>query len=177
MNTSDLNIETGGVDVPAGVLPLPNTTRPLHRISEVREQQSISLRSIARKFGCTIQQVREKEEPGTDMTLSDLRKWQEVLDVPLADLLEDDGAPLSNPVSNRAGLLRAMKTAKAIGETAHSSSVKRLTNMLVGQLLELMPELEDVTAWHSVGQRRSQRELGKIAECTIPENLFSDDMR
>ena len=69
-----------------------------------------------------------------------------------------------------------MKTAKAIGEAAHSTSVKRLTNMLVAQLVELMPELESVTAWHSVGQRRSQHEMGKIAECIIPENLFSDDL-
>jgi transcriptional regulator with XRE-family HTH domain len=177
MSTADYNIETGGVDVTDGILPLHSTSRPLHRISEVREQQGISLRSLARKFGCSIQQVREEEAPDHDMTLSDLRRWQKVLDVPLADLLEDDEGPLSSPVGKRACLLRTMKTAKAIGEAAHSSSVKRLTNMLIAQLVELMPELEGVTAWHSVGQRRSQRELGKIAECTIPENLFNDDLR
>jgi hypothetical protein len=35
---------------------------------------------------------------------------------------------------------------------------------LVEQLLELMPELAEVSPWHSVGQRRSLEEMGRIAE-------------
>ena len=35
---------------------------------------------------------------------------------------------------------------------------------LVEQLLDLMPELKEVSPWHSVGQRRSLDEMGRIAD-------------
>jgi len=37
-----------------------------------------------------------------------------------------------------------------------------------------MPELADVAPWHSIGQRRSQTEVGKIAEHPISEQFFND---
>jgi hypothetical protein len=37
-----------------------------------------------------------------------------------------------------------------------------------------MPELKDVSPWHSVGQRRTQHELGRIAEHPLPDTFFSD---
>jgi hypothetical protein len=46
--------------------------------------------------------------------------------------------------------------------------------MLISQLVELMPELKEVSAWHSVGQRRTQDEMGRIVERTIPDNFFGD---
>lgn len=177
MSTIDCKVETGGVGVAGGILPVQCNSRPLHRISEVRQQQGVSLRSVARKFGRSIQEIRQEEDAYHDMLISDLRKWQKVLDVPLADLLEDIDAPLSDPVCKRARLLRVMKTAKALKESSHVSSVKRLTTMLVEQLTELMPELAEVAAWHSVGQRRTQDELGRIAERTIPESLFNETSR
>jgi len=153
------------------------TSSPLHRISEVRQQQGTSLRSISRRLDMTVQEIRDQEDPGTDLRISELLKWQEVLEVPLADLLIDSGGPLSDPVSRRASLLRAMKTAKAIQEAAHDRSVLRLANMLVDQLVQIMPELEEVSAWHSVGQRRTQEEVGRIVERTVSENFFNDSMR
>ena len=44
--------------------------------------------------------------------------------------------------------------------------------MLEQQLIEMMPELKDVDAWHSVGQRRSPNELGRAAERVIPDSVF-----
>jgi hypothetical protein len=46
--------------------------------------------------------------------------------------------------------------------------------MLISQLVELMPELQEVSAWHSVGQRRTQEEMGRIIERTIPDSFFGD---
>jgi transcriptional regulator with XRE-family HTH domain len=151
--------------------------RSLHRISEVRQQQGASLRSLSRRLDMTVQEIRQQEDPQADLRISDLIKWQQVLEVPLADLLIDTDGPLSEPVCQRAGMLRIMKTAKAIQETAHDRSVQRLANMLVEQLIHMMPELAEVTAWHSVGQRRTQDELGRIVERTIPENFFNDSLR
>jgi hypothetical protein len=67
-----------------------------------------------------------------------------------------------------------MKTVKAIEETATSSSIQRFATMLEQQLIEVMPELKDVSAWHSIGQRRSPDELGRSAERTIPDSFFGD---
>ena len=49
-----------------------------------------------------------------------------------------------------------------------------MATMLEQQLIEVMPELKDVAAWHSVGQRRSHDELGRTAERTLPDTFFTD---
>jgi hypothetical protein len=67
-----------------------------------------------------------------------------------------------------------MKTVRAIKETATSSSIQRFATMLEQQLVEVMPELKDVAAWHSIGQRRSPDELGRAAERTLPDSFFGD---
>lgn len=150
---------------------------PRHRIAEVRRQQGVSVRSITRKLGLTAEQVRQQEQPTSDLSISQLVAWQQALDVPLANLLVDSDAPLSSPVLGRARLLRIMKTARAIIEGAKDSGTQRMASMLVEQLLELMPELKDVSAWHSVGQRRTQDEVGRIAERPISDTFIHDSLR
>ena len=176
MSTMDYRIDAGGVDVSRGTMPRPSNSRPLHRISKVRQQQGISLRSVARKFGRSVPEIEHEEGKHHDMKISDLLQWQQILEVPLVDLLEDSEAPLSDPISKRASLLRIMKTARAIEESAQGIPVKRLATMLINQLTELMPELADVAPWHSVGQRRTQADVGRIAEHPIPEQFFNDSL-
>ena len=36
--------------------------------------------------------------------------------------------------------------------------------MLNEQILEIMPELEDVGPWHSIGQRRAANDFGRVFE-------------
>lgn len=146
--------------------------KPLHRIGAVRRQQGMSLRSVARQLGTDVRTLRNQEEESTNLTLRDLYRWQEALEVPVADLLEDQGAALSRPVMERAKMLRLMKTAAAILERADSAPLKRMAQMMVEQLVEIMPELEGVSAWHTVGQRRSLDELGAVAERTVPDNVL-----
>ena len=169
-------------DSSLGHLPIPQAPvaaerRPLHRIADARRRQGISVRSAARRMHTSIDQVRRQEEPASDMLLSELLRWQRALDVPLADLLIESDAPLSEPVLTRARLLRIMKTVRAIKETATSSSIQRFATMLEQQLVELMPELKDVAAWHSIGQRRSPDELGRAAERVLPDSFFHDSMQ
>jgi transcriptional regulator with XRE-family HTH domain len=160
------------------VPPVPGTPpkRNLHRIAEARRQQGISVRSAARRMGTSMDQVRRQEDPQCDLPLSDLYRWQEALDVPIVDLLVENNTPLSEPVLTRARLLRIMKTVKAIKETANSVSIHRFTAMLEQQLVELMPELSDVAAWHSVGQRRSPNEMGRTGERVFPDSFFTDSL-
>jgi hypothetical protein len=168
-------------DSTLGHVPVPQVPisgrKPLHRIADVRQRQGISVQSAARRLHLSIDQVRLQEEPVSDLLLSELLRWQQALDVPLAELLVETDAPLSEAILTRARLLRIMKTVRAIRETATSSSIQRFVTMLEEQLVELMPELTDVVAWHSIGQRRPFNELGRTAERVLPDTFFLDSMQ
>jgi transcriptional regulator with XRE-family HTH domain len=170
----DIPFDSSLSHLPVPQMPVPGAQRPLHRISEARRQQGISVRSAARRMHTSMDQVRRQEEPACDMLLSELRRWQKALEVPIADLLVDSEAPLSEPVLTRARLLRIMKTVRAIKESTASPPIQRFTAMLEQQLVEVMPELQAVSAWHSIGQRRSPNELGRTAERVFPDTFFND---
>ncbi len=167
------------IDVPRAATDKNNgsSSSPLHRLAEVREQQGISVRSAARRMGVPMSQVRQEEKQGSHLTLADLVRWQRALEVPLIDLLVDEDSPISSPVVSRARWLRIMKTVKALLEASPSPSITRMAQMLEGQVLEVMPELQDVGPWHSVGQRRSHDEQGRIAEQPVPSNFVRDGLR
>ncbi|MEM6329731.1 MAG: helix-turn-helix transcriptional regulator [Planctomycetota bacterium] len=164
---------TGGAQPLSGPQP---AEAPKHRVAEVRRQQGISLRSAARRMGVPLEQVRREEAPHADLSLTDLYRWQRALEVPVADLLVEHDAPLSGPVLSRARMLRVMKTVRAIDEANQDAGIGRLTGMLVTQLLEVMPELQEVSAWHSVGQRRTQDEMGRIAERPVSDSFARDGL-
>ena len=130
--------------VPPGV-----PKQQLHRIATVRHQQGVSLRSVARQMGRTVSYVRAQEDETEDLKITDLARWQKMLGVPLQDLLVDPDPPLSKPVMERAKLVRIMKTAAALKDNVKSEGAQRLATMLIQQLIEIMPELEHVSAWHS----------------------------
>lgn len=148
------------------------TPKKLHRISSVRSQQGVSLRSASRQMGRTMSTVRLQEDETQDLRISDLKRWQKVLGVPLQDLLVDESPQLSRPVMERARMVRLMKTAAALDEALEEEGPKRMVTMLIEQLVEIMPELKDVSAWHSVGQRRSLDECGRIVERRISDEYF-----
>jgi hypothetical protein len=122
-----------------------------------------------------VRTARQEEEETTDLKLSQLYQWQRVLDVPVTELLSESEDSLSRPVLERARMVRVMKTAQAILEKAPNAPIKRMAQMLVEQLTEVMPELEAVSPWHSVGQRRSLDDLGRIAEQTVSMDSFGVD--
>ena len=146
----------------------------MHRIREVRIQQGISLRSAARRMGVELRQARRQEDPDADLTLSELYRWQRALEVPVANLLVDLDAPLSTPVLKRAQMLKLMKSAVTILEKAETEPVRRMAQRIVDQLIDLMPELEGVSPWHEVGQRRTREDYGRIVERLLPEDALYD---
>lgn len=179
MSTSELST-TGLPAVKATPLPAVNgdrgsTVSPpvnLHRIATVRRQQGISLRGLARQFRTTIRELEAEEDETADLRLSRLYWWQSALDVPIADLLVESNGALSPPVLQRARLVRVMKTVAAIMEKSENLSIRRLAQTLVNQLVEIMPELEGVSPWHTVGQRRTLDEPGRIVERMYSENVW-----
>ena len=142
----------------------------LQKLSEARRRQGLSVRCVAQRLGRTVNEVRAQEDEHADLTLSELYRWQAALEVPIEELLEDPGDTLSPRVLTRARLLKVMKTTMALRRAARSESERRLARLLIEQLLEIMPELKEVSGWPAVGHRRRADESGRIAE-----NPISDD--
>ena len=146
--------------------PLPK----LHKLGAARRRQGLSVRCVAQRLGRTVSEIRAQEEEHADLFISELYHWQAALDVPLEELLNDPQDTLSARVQTRARLLRVMKTAIAIRRQARSEAERRLARTLVEQLIEIMPELKDVSGWPAVGHRRTADDMGRIAD-----NPISDD--
>ena len=154
--------------------PPDHNSAPFHRIAEVREQQGVSIRSMARRMGIDAKTYRRLEDPQRDLTLSELSAIQKALEVPIGDLLvEREG--LSQPVEQRAKMVKAMKTAVAIRETKSGQRVQRMAEMLCEQLCEMMPELKDVSGWPQFGARRGANALGKALAQQIDMSAIGSD--
>ena len=147
---------------------------PLHRLGEAREQEDVTRRTVARHLGITVDEVGRQECGTTDLPVSVLHKWAKVLGLPVAELVEEPDDSLSTPLFNRANLVRVLKTAMAIREQTRDPRTKRLGQTMVDQLTEIMPELRDVSAWHTVGKRRRLDELGIAAKRGLSDEVFMD---
>ena len=150
--------------------------RSLHRIKQVRQTAGISLRSMARRMRTTTTKLREQESR-PDMSLRELYRWQRELKVPVAELLTEPETHLSEPIRQRACLLRVAKTANSLLKKSDTPASERLARTLIDQLEELMPELKEVGAWPEYGQRRSTEDLGRAAFQVVPtENLAGEPL-
>jgi hypothetical protein len=139
-------------------------------LGAARRRQGLSVRCVAQRLGRPVNEVRAQEDEAADILISELYHWQAALDVPIEELLCEPQDALSPRVLTRARLLRIMKTALAMRRQARSEAERRLARLLVDQLLEIMPELKEVSAWPTVGQRRGAEEYGRIAEHPISDD-------
>lgn len=142
----------------------------LQNLSAARRRQGLSVRCVAQRLGRTVAEVRAQEDERADLLVSELYRWQKALEVPVEELLAEPEDALSPRVQMRAQLLKVMKTAMALRRQARSEGERRLGRLLVEQLLEIMPELKEVSGWPAVGHRRRADEVGRIGE-----NPISDD--
>ena len=126
---------------------------------------------MSRRLGVDVATIIEQERETADPSLSVIYAWQRILDVPVADLLEESDARLSASVFERARLVKRTATAAAISEKAQSNSLRGLVTGLIEQLVEIMPELGDVTAWNTVGRGRTLDDYGRIAERQVPDDF------
>ena len=164
LQTTSLTVGPGGATVAAAnagsVAPRPTDSpaaeRPLHRLGEVRQQEGLARDKVAQLLGISIDEVARQEQPSSDMLLSELRRWQKALRVPIAELLNEPDGEYSPPVQLRARLLLVMKTVRSIQERARQAPMQRLAEQLVEQLVEVMPELKHIAAWPAVGPSRRE---------------------
>jgi transcriptional regulator with XRE-family HTH domain len=135
------------------------------RLKAARLNAEVSLRSVAKRMKVPISTARAQEEGNCDLRLSDLCRWQGALQVPLAELLlEPPTAGLSEPVRQRACLVRLAKTANTLLKKCSPGANRRLASRMVDEVEELMPEAKEVGTWPEVGVRRTLDELGRAAD-------------
>jgi transcriptional regulator with XRE-family HTH domain len=162
---------SAGADL-SGEVQVPVNHRVLHRLGKVRRLQGVSRRLLARRLNVDVAEIRRQEDECRDLPLSVLHEWRKVLEVPIAELLVDSEDSLSHPLLQRAQLVRLMKTALALLELADDEATRTMAQTLVDSLVEIMPELQGISAWHAVGKRRGLDELGAAAMRTISDEFF-----
>src|SRR4249920_2368184 len=126
---------------------IDHPAKGLQKLNSARRRQGLSIRCVAQRLGRTVSEVRVQEDERADMLVSELYRWQAALEVPIEELLEEPVDALSTMVSVRAQLLKVMKTAIAMRRQARSEAERRLARLLTEQLLEIMPELKEVSGW------------------------------
>jgi transcriptional regulator with XRE-family HTH domain len=170
MDGQQLNGHVGSSHGTPAAPHITTRTASLQKLSAARLRQGISVRCVAQRLGKSVNEIRAQEDERADLPVSELYRWQQALDVPIEELLAEPDDALSPRVLMRAQLLKVMKTAMAIRRQARSEGERRLGRLLIDQLLEIMPELKEVSGWPAVGHRRRADEIGRIGE-----NPVSDD--
>jgi hypothetical protein len=146
---------------------------PRHRISDVLQEEGITLRTAALRMGIRVSQASQEADATCDLNLSALGRWQAALQVPIADLLTPPNPSLSAAIGWRAGLVKAMKTVRSLQLHIDNESVQLLSISLAQQLMEMMPELTTISSWPVCGRRRPGDELGVIVDRQLPDEFFS----
>ena len=175
MSIMDFGLPDADVDGTSAIRTT-HVKRPLHRLAEVRRRQGVSRRTLARRLNVDVTEIKIEERAQSDILLSRLYQWQEVLEVPVDELLVETESPLSAPVLRRAQMIRLMKTAAAILQRSQQLGIRRMAQVLVDQLVEIMPELSQVTPWHAVGKRRTKDEIGQAAGRCVSGVSYRDDV-
>ncbi|QEG42235.1 hypothetical protein UC8_42690 [Roseimaritima ulvae] len=143
---------------------LPAAADRLDRIAEVRQSQGVTLRTISRRCGAAVRQLKAEERGDVELTLTALQRWAVALDVPIVELLAEPSEGLAAAVSQRAQLVRVMKTVEGLRAHAESAAMRRISDQLRDQLLEIMPELDEITAWPREGTRRKSGDVRRAVE-------------
>jgi len=124
--------------------------------------EGVSRRGLALRMKVSVTQIRRQEE-AMDLPLSVLYDWHKVLGVPIGELIVESKYSLSQPLMQRAQLVRLMKTAQSLLEEADSKASRILAQILVDQLIGIMPELRGIIGWNASGSWRSTAEVGVAA--------------
>ena len=107
------------------------SNEPLHRVRQARHLEGVSIRTAAKRLNTSVADAQAQEHPDSDLFVSQLRAWQQVLSVPLVSLLEDSAPCLAKQTEERAGLVLVMKTALAIQRSATKKNQRILADQLV----------------------------------------------
>jgi hypothetical protein len=119
--------------------------RTLHRLAEARKSQNVNIKTVSRILGVSVEQAKSQEIPSCDLKISEIHEWQRALNIPISELLVEGDHQLSGPVLERSKMVRLMRTALELRDDSTKGKVSALKQMLVEQILELMPDLVSMT--------------------------------
>lgn len=168
MNTKHGPSNDGSPDNAVVPTEPPETGPVLHQLRSVRRRQGISIRTVASRLGVDGDCLKAQEAETTDLPLSVLHQWAAALEVPVTELLIESAGELASPPLDKANLLRMVKTVQAILKHTRQSRIKYLGQMLVEQLVELMPELADIDPSIRTGSPHRRNNSGRAAAHTPP---------
>jgi transcriptional regulator with XRE-family HTH domain len=154
--------------------PAPGTRRVLHRLGAIRKMRKLSLADVAQRLHLTPEEAQRQEQSATDLTLRDLYRWQQLLKVPLAELLAEPDETLGLPAVKPEKLSPALEVALLILQQTKQPGIRRMAHTLVDQLVELSPELKRIAEEHTAGQAHRLDEQGRAMKGALPVDFFLD---
>ena len=152
--------------------PESGDRRALHRLSAVRKLRNVSLDDAARQLELTPQETKHQEQPTTDLTLSALYRWQELLKVPVGKLLVEGEGPLGLSSAKPDTLAEILRGALLILQHTKQPGIRRMAHTLVDQLVELSPGLREIADAHTAGQAHRFDEQGRAMKGALPLDFF-----
>ena len=149
---------------------------PSHRLREIREQTSTSLRTVSGKTGIPIRKLREHERTD-DISVSDLIRWRDALDVPTMELFRDSPDRIEEMVKIRAGLIQLMRSVRSLLQTGLDDDQKAMAQNMDNELQRLMPELDRIRPWpRNTHQGRSASEPARVESHMIVTELWCPEV-
>jgi len=133
----------------------------------------MSREEAARRLKVDVSVVKQQERETTDLPLSILYQWQQLLNVPLSELVVDASDPLEVSRLPRPQMLAMAKTGLWILEKTKQTSIRRMAQTLLNQLVELMPDLREMISERLNHSRRRPTGQGP-ATPYLPPTIFID---
>ncbi len=152
----------------------PRQRRELHRLSAVRKLRRLTLSEVARELRLPYEEARRQEQGSCDLALSQLYRWQQLLQVPIEDLLVDHDDSLGVPAVKTETLAVVLEVALQIIARTRQAGIRRIAHTLVDQIIELSPELKRIADAHTAGQAHLFDEQGNALKGDLPVDFFLD---
>ncbi len=128
-----------------------------HHIREIRTRKGISLDYCAEKIGISLAAARKQEKPTSNLNISQLIKWMDVLNVQLSEILGQEVDDLDDPIFHLEELLNVRKLAKSIHMGTREENTHYVAENLITVLDNLILDSKDVAGGDNIGQAQKDR--------------------
>lgn len=120
--------------------------------------------AFARRTRMPAGALRKLEDERNDLSISLLHRMAQGLGVPVSELLIESSQGLSEPIRQRACLVRIARTAHSLVAHSKTQAMRSLAQTIVNELTEIMPELAEVGSWPEFGTRRPVTDIPRILD-------------
>ena len=133
-----------------------------HHIREIRTRKGISLDYCAEAIGISLEAARRQEKPTSNLSISQLIKWMDVLRVRCSEILGQEVDDLDDPIFHLEELLNVRKLAKSIHMGTREENTHYVAENLITVLDNLILDSKDVAGGDNIGQ--AHKDLRRAAE-------------